>query len=174
MKPAGYLLLVPAGCTLFGADDSPRSISREMTAHIREGLPIYQAPPAAPKASSEQSPVVLNPTDPGLLVLPNLTVEEKRLPLELSDHLMHRQDRMRKLANLYLDRLAASGALDAALNGFTIPILSPSLAARGAALERGEELERLADLLSPEEAKSLNDLYDGLAGVLGRRAPGRR
>jgi hypothetical protein len=47
------------------------------------------------------------------------------------------------MENIYLDKLAEDGPLNVLLNSFTIPILSPSKAARGRALYVGQELDRL-------------------------------
>lgn len=177
MKPAGYLLLIPAGlASIADAADAPaRLVSSELKAHIREGLPVYQTASAA-KSSAEDSPILseTHASDPNVLVLPKMMVKERRLPEDAADHLMSPRDFNRKMRNLYLDDLAKDGPLESFLNGFTIPLFSPSRVAKGRALQRGQELDRLADLLTPAEAKSLNGMYDELALTLGRRAPKRR
>ena len=177
MKPAGFLLLIPAGLAGL-AEAAPESsaslVSREIKAHIREGLPAYQPPAATggPVIESETPPPTT--TDPNILILPKLTVKEKRLPADAADHLMSPKDFNRRMRNLYLDDLAKDGPLESFLNAYTIPLFSPSREAKGRALARGKELDRLADLMSKEEAQGLNGMYDELALTLGRRAPKRR
>ncbi len=152
-------------------------VSKETKAHILAGLPAFQPKPV-PDDTAETTPANSDSpppsSDPNLLVLPTLTVKEKRLPPDAADHLMSRKDYNRRMTNLYLDDLERSGPLDRFLNGFTIPLLSPSRVARGRALALSQELERLSSLMSPAEAKSLNSFYDEFALTLGRRAPPRR
>jgi hypothetical protein len=152
-------------------------VSRELKAHIREGLPAYQSPAAAGPAAPGDSPIFAesHPADPDVLVLPKLTVKEKReLPADATRYLLGARDYGRKMRNLYHDELERDGPLESFLNRFTIPLFSPSPAAKGHAIALGQELDRLADLLSPEEARGLNGMYDELALTLGRRAPKRR
>ena|SRR6478609_1289854 len=179
MKPAGFLFLVPAGLACLAGADEPTTglVSKETKAHVLAGLPPFQPKPApdASTAADATSPDDPPPApDANLLVLPTMTVKEKRLPADAADHLMSPRAFNRKMTNLYLDDLARDGPLDLLLNGFTIPILSPSRASRGRALALSKELDRLSSLLSPAEAKQLNGFYDELAGTLGRRAPKRR
>jgi hypothetical protein len=70
-------------------------------------------------------------------------VREKRLPRDATDYLMSRRDFKRKMENLYLDSLAEDGPLNVLLNNFTIPLFSPSKAARGRALYQRQEIDRL-------------------------------
>jgi hypothetical protein len=182
MKPAGYLLLIPvglAGIAEAASGPAPTGLaSPELKAHIREGLPAYQSPAANRAAREGDSPIFTDnhaAPDPDLLILPKLTVKERRdLPGDATRYLMGTRNYDRKMRNLYEDDLAQDGALEFFLNRYTIPLFSPSRAAKGRALALGQELDRLADLLSPEEAKGLNGMYDELALTLGRRAPKRR
>ncbi len=181
MKPAGYLLFIPVGLAgIADAASEPAStglVSAEIKAHIREGLPNYEPPPAIRPAGEGDSPIFTenHPLDPDVLVLPKLTVKEKReLPGDAARYLLGSREYNRKMRNLYRDELAKDGALESFLNSHTIPLFSPSAAAKGRAIALGQELDRLADLLSPEEARGLNGMYDELAGILGRRAPKRR
>jgi hypothetical protein len=179
MKPAGFLLLVPVGLAcLAGADETTTGlVSKETKAHVLAGLPTFQAKPApdaAAEADSANADNLPPLPDANLLVLPTMTVKEKRLPPDAADHLMSPKAFNRKMTNLYLDDLDRDGPLEAFLNRLTIPLLSPSRAARGRALALGKELDRLSSLLSPAEAKDLNGFYDELALTLGRRAPKRR
>jgi len=174
MKPAGYLLLVPAGfACLAMADETPAGLVSVTTKnHIREGLPVFQ--PKPPDGDAEAREPDATAADPTLLVLPKLTVKEKRLPADAARHLGNPRDFDRKMENLYLDEVAAVGRLNYFLNCFTIPILSPSKAARGKAIQTSRELDRLSALMSLDEAKTLNDFYDELAGTAGSRTSGRR
>jgi hypothetical protein len=74
------------------------------------------------------------------------------------------------MRNLYLDDLAKDGPLETFLNSYTIPLFSPSRVAKGRALALGAELDRLADLLTPDEAKGLNGMYDEIAHTVGSHA----
>lgn len=144
MKPAGFLLLLPAGLAAVAllADTSSGRVSRETKSRILEGLPTYQ-PSASKSGTAGEAGEPNQPNDPNVLILPKLTVEEKRFPRDAADHLMSRRDFKRKMENIYLDTLAEEGPLNVLLNSFTIPILSPSKAARGRAIYVRRELDRL-------------------------------
>lgn len=177
MRPGGYALLLVTGFVCASrADESSGVVSRELKSRIREGLPTFQPPSGASPAGAEKSLVILNemPLDADVLVLPTLSVEGKRLPRDAADHLGSTRDFDRRMRNLYSDHLARGGALNAALNEFSLPLLSPSKAERGRALYLAEELNRLADLMSKEEAKSVNGMLDQVALTLGGSAPKRR
>jgi len=165
MKPAGLLLLIPAGLVaLLAAEETPTGlVTRETKNRIKEGLPTYQPPP--PKADGETSEPA-PATAPDVLVLPKMTVKEKRLPSDAADHLMSKDDLNRKMENIYLDALAEDGPLNLFLNRFTIPILSPSKADRGRAIYRAKEAERLGHVngaskaINPEAAKKFKQETD--------------
>lgn len=160
MNPAGPILVLAfgAGLTVSGAEAGTAIISRDISAKIREGLPAYQPPPAQ---ANGDNPKAEPAPEPGVLVLPKMTVKESRLPPDAADHLMNRDDFERKMANLYLDEIAKVGPLNYFLNQFTIPILSPSKAERGRAIYRQRELDRLrhvseaARTLAPDAAGAL-------------------
>ena len=152
MKPAGLLLFIPAGLVaVLAAEETPSGLaSRETKAHIREGLPAYHpSPPQADGAAGTENNAA-PATD--TLVLPKMTVKEKRLPGDADDQLMSKSDFKRKMENLYLDSLSADGPLNYLLNCFTIPILSPSKAARGHAIYRAREMERLQHVVDASKA----------------------
>lgn len=159
MKPAGLVLLLPAGLIGgFAADESPaaRLVSEQMSEHIRAGLPRFDATAkAAEPAPAATADPALAP-GPDVLVLPKMTIKEQRLPADAADHLMSRKDFNRKMENLYLDEIAKDGELNYLLNSFTIPILSPSKAERGKALYIQRELQRLSGIpRDPDEQKVL-------------------
>jgi hypothetical protein len=157
MKPAGILLLLPAGvlAAVAVAQTSTGLVSREIKEHIKAGLPTFQP---APSKDDESTTGWTQRNDPNVLNLPKLTVREKRFPRDAEDHLMSKRDFKRKMENLYLDSLAKEGPLNVLLNSFTIPILSPSKADRGRALYQRQELDRLREVndlsraVSPEAA----------------------
>ncbi len=169
MKPAGLLLLLPVGlmASAWTAESTASTgrLSQETSARIREGLPAFR--PTTQKAGEEDTNAATETsTDPNILVLPKVTVNEKRLPSDAADHLVSRQDFKRKMENLYLDQLAEDGPLNVLLNQFTIPILSPSKAERGRAIYLRRELDRLGHVnrttrgIAPDAAKKFRDELD--------------
>lgn len=174
MKPAGFLFLVPAGlaCVASADEATAGQTSRETKAHIREGLPAFQTPPDTDVAAGPEATFAA--TDRDLLVLPTLTVKERRLPPDAAEHLMRPKDFKRKMTNLYLEEVDRLGPLNSFLNRFTIPLLSPSRAERGKAIRINRELDRLTGLMPPGEAKTLNDFYDQLAQTTGSISSSRR
>lgn len=167
MKPAGLLLLLPAGllAITLSADDSTGLVSRETKARIREGLPAYQSPSAKPGAENENTDTTQT-SDPNVLILPKFMVKEKRFPRGAEDQLMSRRDFKRKMENLYADKIAEDGPLNVILNSFTIPFLSPSKAARGRAIYQQMELDRLERVnetsksVDPEAARKYRQEMD--------------
>lgn len=162
MKPAGLLLpLVGLATALSAAGPSAAIISREISAKIREGLPAYQ--PSAPRPEDEAAETNLQTTDPDVLILPKITVKEKRLPADAADHLMSRREFNRRMENLYFDALVEEGPLSVLLNNFTIPLISPFKATRGRVIYRQRELERLRHV-----SDSLRTLDPDAAGKFER------
>ncbi len=152
MKPAGLLILIPAGlvAVVAAGENTSGLITRETKARLREGLPAYQPPP--PKTDGAPGPEPTPATDPDVLVLPKMTVKERRLPSDAADHLMSKRDFNTKMDNLYLDTLAEDGPLNVLLNSFTIPILSPSRVERGRAIYRAKEIQRLEHVADVSKA----------------------
>ncbi len=148
MKPAGFLLLLPAGLLGVASAAEPAAglVSREAKAHVLAGLPKFDAAAKSAEVKEQESAVVVTPSGPDVLVLPKMTIKERRLPTDADDHLMKRSDFKRKMENLYLDEVAKDGELNYLLNSFTIPILSPSKAARGQAIQRRREYQRLSEV----------------------------
>jgi len=174
MKPAGLLFLVPAGfaCVVQANAVTTARLSPETRAHIRAGLPAFQPQPTTDEPTE---PGPFPPaTDSNLLILPKLTVKERRLPPDAANHLMTPTAFKRKMCNLYLDEVDSLGPLNSLLNRFTIPLLSPSRVERGKAIYINRELDRLTHLMPPAEASTLNDFYDQLAKTTGSGASARR
>jgi len=165
MKPAGLILLLSAGSLVIdlAAASNPGQVTSQTKAHIREGLPTYQPPPSPGEGDGV---LLAQTTDPSVLILPKLTVEEKRLPKDAADRLMSKRDFNRKMENLYLDTVAAAGRLNVVLNSLTIPFLSPSQAARGRAIYRAGEQQRLDHVnevsksIDPEAAQKYRQELD--------------
>lgn len=168
MKPAGLLVLIPVGLLspAEAAEPTPAIVSREISAHIRAGLPAYQPPPAKPDDQAADTPGPAEPPDPSILVLPKMTVKEQRLPPDAADHLMSRDALKRKMENVYLDEIAKDGELNYFLNKFTIPLLSPSKEERGRAITTRRELDRLSHVskaaraLDPDAEKKFQKELD--------------
>lgn len=140
--PAGLLLpLVGLATALCAGALSAAILSPDTAAKIRKGLPAYQPP--APQAEEKAAETGPQTTDPNVLILPKVTVKEKRLPSDAADHLMSRREFNRRMENLYFDALAEEGALNVLLNNFTIPLISPFKATRGRVIYRQRELDRL-------------------------------
>ena len=174
MRPAGFLFLVPAGFACLASADEPATglLSKDAKVHIRAGLPAFQPKPAVDSTAEPDSSQPV--TESNMLILPKLTVKERRLPPDAADHLMSPAAFKRKMSNLYLDELDRIGPLHSFLNRFTIPLLSPSRVERGKAIQLNRELDRLSALMSPLEAKSLNGFYDEFAQTDGADASPRR
>jgi hypothetical protein len=165
MKPAGFLLFIPAGfVVMLAAEESAGLTSRAPKARILEGLPSYQ--PAPSKTEGATGTAGETTRDADTLVLPKMRILEKRLPPDAADHLMSREEFKRKMENIYLDEIAKDGSLNYFLNRWTIPILSPSKAARGKAIYRGREMDRLRHIidigkaLDPEALKKFEKELD--------------
>lgn len=139
MKFIGFSpLYVCAATCLLGADPvepPPSKLSARLASEIRSSLPKYEPP--AEKSSSE-SPE--SPPDSDALVLPKVVVSE-RAPFRANpNELLTTKELDKKLAREFRNSLEG---LDAVLNGFSIPLVSPSLAARGRAAYKARRLEDL-------------------------------
>lgn len=171
MKPAGLILLVPAGFALISfaaeteakpAATTPPTLSQRLKQEIAAKLPAFVPPPANPVVSRTPPPA---DADADVLVLPKVTVQERRQPRIDPNDMLTTQALDEKLAKEFLDSLKG---LDAILNGFSIPLLSPSLAARGRALHKARKLEDLNHTIeaikqvdpktSAELQKAVNDM----------------
>jgi hypothetical protein len=136
MNKAGLLPLVASSFALAcaAAEEPARKLSEHLTREIRATLPAYAPPPASP-VSTNPPP---QPSDPDTLVLPNVVVKEKHQPRLEPDDLLTTKELNKKFARSYKNSLVG---LDAVLNGFSIPFVSPSLAARGRAARDYRRLE---------------------------------
>ncbi len=169
MKTAGLHLLGLIATMSLAAEEippptSPKTSDRLKT-EIRASLPRYLAP--VPKDINELGRLSLE-SDPDLFALPKLTVREKRPPrIEANDLLTPRA--LNKKFALEYDRSLTG--LDRVLNGFTIPLFSPSFGARGRAAFQARqfsdirhviEIGRLADPQNTTLASEKVDLREAL------------
>ncbi len=166
MKPAGLLLLVPAGLALIAsatepAPEVPPKFSTRLSQEIRSSLPKFTAP-AAPPVSTDTTP-----PSPDVLVLPKMVVREKRLPGHDPDVWLGERVVQQKAMSTYRDSMTD---LEWALNWWFVPIFSSPASVRArAAYEEGKvtaEISRLNDLAKiislsdPKEAAKIRQALD--------------
>lgn len=163
MKAAGptLLCLIATGTLAAREPTVPATLSSRLSAEVRASLPAYTPPPPKP----ENTPAGPAPADPDVLVLPKLTVREKRVqrldPLDI----LSPREQDKKYAAEY--RASLKG-LDALLNGFAIPLIGQSLAARGRALHAQRQFEDLHFIstvgasLDPEGAAATKKAEDDM------------
>jgi hypothetical protein len=148
MKAAGPLsfALVLTG-TLAGAETPASStLSARITTEIRTGLPAYAPPPARPKDTPGETAT----PDADVLQLPKLTVREKVPPRIVPNDLLPPQALNKKFAVEYKKSLKG---LDKVLNGFSIPLFGPSLAARGRAQHTARQYQDLSFVIHAAEGE---------------------
>ena len=131
MRLVGFSLLCAIETASLFADQPPGTpetdkLSSRLAAEIRASLPQY-SPPAADAPSNPES---MPPSDSNLLILPKITVNGQPPPKIEPNDLMISKALDRKLAREFNNSLTG---LDAILNGFSIPLVGPSMVARGRA-----------------------------------------
>jgi hypothetical protein len=148
MKAAGplSLALVLTGTLASAEAPAASSLSARISAEIRTGLPAYAPPPARPK----DTPGEVATPDADVLQLPKLTVREKVPPRIVPNDLMTPRALNRKFA---LDYKKSLKGLDAVLNGFSIPLFGPSLAARGRAQYTARRYQDLSFVMHAAEGE---------------------
>ena len=146
MKPAGFslLCLVATGTLLAGEPAASDATPAPISAVIRAGLPAYN-PPAPVKPAASPAATEPAPADPDTLVLPKVTVRERHQPRIHPIDLMTPAALERKFAVDYKKSLTG---LDAFLNGFSIPLFGPSLAARGRAQYQAQQMADLSFIIN--------------------------
>jgi len=166
MKAAGslLLLLVATGALAAGELADAATTSSRLRAEIRARLPAYTPPPDQPK----NAPAAATTPDPDVLELPKLTVREKIQPRIKTIDLMTPRALNRKFA---VDYKKSLNGLDAVLNGFSIPLFGPSLAARGRAQYRAQQYRDMFDTIDaianvdPAQAAGLRaEMINALSG----------
>jgi hypothetical protein len=155
MKSAGLFVLMPAWLALLAAaEPDPPKLSARLRGEIAASLPAYVPPPVSPVST------VAPPSDPDVLVLPKMTVRERPVPKIDAIDLLIKSARKKKLAHDYKNSLHG---LDAVLNGFSIPILSPTMATRGWRFQQAQQFGEFnetasnARLSDPAAAAALQD-----------------
>lgn len=114
--------------------------SSRLNAEIRASLPKY-VPPSTNDSSQTDS---LPSSDPDLLVLPKIEVKERVPPRIDPNDLLTAEELDKKMALEFRNSLTG---LDAFLNGFSIPLIGPSLVARGRAAYKARRLKELNDFV---------------------------
>ena len=138
MKLAGFLILAPVGLGLLAAaEPDPPKLSARLRQEITVSLPAYVPPPVSPVATAAPS------SDSDVFVLPKLTVQERPLPRIEAIDLLTKAARKKKLARDFRNSFKG---LDAILNGFSIPILSPTMAERGWKSGQTQRLQELNEM----------------------------
>jgi hypothetical protein len=150
MKLIGFSLLCVVATTTALADQaaeqtSAGKTSSRLASEIRAFFPKY-APPS-PNASAKSG--LSSPADPDVLVLPKVVVKEKAPPRINPNDLLTARELDKKLAREFRNSLTG---LDALLNGFSIPLIGPSMAARGRAAYKAQRLKDLNDFVGATKA----------------------
>ena len=149
MKPAGSLLLLPAGvaflCTVCVGEETVRpKLSEHIRKEISAKLPVF----AAPAANTATTDVV--PLDPeaDILLLPKIEVREKRLPGNDPDVWLAKSVVQQKAMIAYKYSMTD---LEWALNSWFVPLFSAPASSRAAAdyssAKISAELERLSHVI---------------------------
>ena len=151
MKTAGFSLLyfIAAGTILADEPAVPATMSSRLSSEIRAGLPNY-SPPTAKDAS-----VATPAADPNTLVLPKLTVREKRLPKGDPDLWRSERDIQQRAMKEYKNSMTP---LEWAMNSWFIPFVTPPASVRARA---AYEDKKLAEQLSMIDRLSKIDKLTG-------------
>ena len=170
MKRTATVLVLLAWPTALLADspESPAKESSKVSPHIsamiKAELPGYKSqtdPPSLELRRDEPASTVGH--DPEVLELEKITVRERKpQKIEPLDILVD-AGRRKKLA---LDFKNSLKGLDALLNGFSIPILSPSMAERGRVYRQRQqldELNRIGSAVREADPKAAADLKKSAA-----------
>jgi hypothetical protein len=159
LAAAGPFLFCLAVAAPLAAEEAmrPTLLSSRLNAEIRTSLPAYTPSPAKPK----NTPAEAAQPDPDVVVLPKMTVREKRAPRFDPLDLMSPKERAKKYAAEYRNSLKG---LDAVLNGFSIPFFGPSLAALGRELHIRRQFEDL------HFVSTVGDTLDPKASAVTKKA----
>jgi hypothetical protein len=172
MKAARPLLLgfVAAGALLAAEPADPPAAPTKLSEVIRASLPAYTPPPPRPK----NTPGEATTPDPDVLVLPKMTVRERYQPRIVPNDLLTPRELNKKFAADYKKSLKG---LDAILNGFSIPLFGPSLAARGRAQYRAQQYRDMfntIDAIATDDPVQAADLRREMINALSGRPPGSK
>ena len=123
---------------------TPPKLSSRLVSEIRSFLPKYESPPAIAPSQQPQGSL-----DADVLVLPKVVVRESAPPRIDSNDLLTSKALDKKLAREFKNSLEG---LDGVLNGFSIPLISPSMAARGRAAYKARQRQGLNDFIESTKA----------------------
>lgn len=175
MKLPVLLLLVACLAAAAFAQPTPAPrprLSERLLQELRTTLPAhYQPQPERKEPAVEPAP------DPDVIELPEVVVRERREARTAPDDWLSRQERAATLRRRYL---ASLNGPDTALNGWSVPLLTPSVAARAAAREDElrrrraqddlEHLARAVEAVDPAAAAALRrETFNATTGL----PPGR-
>lgn len=136
MKSAGLHLLffVVAGTLAAQSTEPapPAKTSARLTQEIRSALPKFVPPPETKTGTTESAP-----PDPSLLVLPTVTVQEKRQPGEDPDVWLTDRVVQQKAMTAYK---ASMTDLEWFLNSWFVPLFSPPASVRARAAYESDKL----------------------------------
>ncbi|MBI3884289.1 MAG: hypothetical protein HY302_00945 [Opitutae bacterium] len=150
-QPASSFLLgfLVAGSAGFSAE--PARLSPRLTEAIRAASPKFTPPPAPAPGPPAPAPAAGEPEtspDPDVVTLPKFFVEDSKLARLDPDRLLSKTALAAKQRREYL---ASLGPLEWALNCFSLPFLTRSVATRARekyeSERRAAEVSRLSDLL---------------------------
>jgi hypothetical protein len=172
MKAAGSILLFFAAAGSLPAEEAvvASGTSARLSAEIRASLPAYTPPPTEPK----NAPAAATTSDPDVLELPKLTVREKAQQRITPNDLMTPKALNKKFAADYKRSLKG---LDEVLNSFSIPLISPSLAARGRAQYRAQQYRDMfntIDAIGTIDPGQAAELRREMVNALSGRPPGSK
>ncbi len=120
-------------------------LSSRLAAEIRASLPQYSSSGATPSPKTEKTS--LDRSD--LLVLPKVIVNDRPPPRVDPNDIMTSKALDKKLARDFKNSLTG---LDAILNGFSIPLVGPSMKARGRAAYKARKRGELNDFIRSTSA----------------------
>jgi len=146
---------------------TPPKTSARLTQEIRAGLPKFTPPAPTPAPASPPADEAAPPRDPDVVVLPKITVREKRPPTNDPDLWLNGRAVQQKAMAAYHDSMTP---LEWALNSWYIPLFGapPSVRAREYYADRklADEADRLnsvikaVGLTDPGEAAKLRNALD--------------
>lgn len=146
LRTASPFLLVLFLATRLAAVEESGPRSSHLTELIRASSPKFVPPPTTPVAAPVAAESVAS--DPDVIEMPKFFVEDSKLARIESDKLLGKRELAAKMRREYRNSLSDLGW---ALNSFSIPFLTPSVAARAQAKyesdRRAAEISRLGRLL---------------------------
>lgn len=176
MKTAGLPLLAFVLTGALAADTpaaAPARTSDHLSQEIRAALPKFTPPPAPVLDQPKDLPA-----DPDVLLLPKLTVKEKRPPSHDPDVWLTDKAVQQKAMAAYKTSMTD---LEWALNSWFIPLFSAPASVRArSAYESGKfraeliSISDLADKIGTQDPATSADLHQELINLVLKRPPGSK